>query len=150
MADWSPENGAPPYPELLYTVYLDNTPITPSVFTSYKTTKREHYSAARNRANIQSRSELKEIILYNNIDQIMEGSVTCIAFWRDGTWLMPSLEAGGLAGVDRRWLLEQGKVKEGNIMKTDIKDGEYVLLTNGFIGAQLGKVTLETLPPSPN
>jgi 4-amino-4-deoxychorismate lyase len=146
-AEWSPEKGDPRHPEFNYTVYLDNTPIHPSIFTSYKTTKREHYNAARARANIQSRAEMKEIILFNDEGKIMEGSVCCVAFWRNGAWVMPPLSAGGLAGVDRRWLLEQGKVKEGDISRDEVKEGEYVLLTNGWMGAQLGKVTL-TLPES--
>jgi branched-subunit amino acid aminotransferase/4-amino-4-deoxychorismate lyase len=145
MADWSPEKGEPKFPDLVYTVYLDNTPTTPSEFTSYKTTRREHYNAARDRAGIKSRGENKEVIMFNDEGQIMEGSVSCVGFWRDGSWLLPPLSSGGLAGVDRRWLLEQGKVKEGNLTKDDVKEGEYVLLTNGWIGAQLGKLRL-TLP----
>jgi len=147
-ADWSPEKGDPDHPEFIYTVYLDDTPTSPSIFTSYKTTKRDHYNAARARANIQSRAELKEVVLFNDENKIMEASVCCVGFWRGGSWVMPPLSAGGLAGVDRRWLLEQGKIKEGEISRDEVKDGEYVLLANGWIGAQLGKITL-SLPSTP-
>jgi len=147
MASWSPEKGNSGHSDLVYTVYLDNKPTTPSDFTSYKTTRREHYNAARDRAGIKSRNENKEVILVNDEGQIMEGSVTCVGFWRNGTWIMPPLSAGGLAGVDRRWLLEQGKIKEEIILKDDLKEGEYVLLTNGWIGAQLGKLRLSISTP---
>ena len=148
MADWSPESGNPPHPELVYTVYLDDTPTNPSLFTSYKTTRREHYNASRDRANIKSRAELKEVLIFNPDGQIMEGSVSCVAFWRSGKWIMPPLAAGGLSGVNRRWLLEQGKVSEGHMSKYEILDGEIVLLTNGWIGAQLGIISLGRLPLS--
>ena len=70
----------------------------------------------------------------------METSIRNIAFWREGRWVTPLLQAGCLPGITRRLLLEEGKVEEGEILITDLKVGEILLLSNGVEGVRLGKL----------
>lgn len=139
-ARWNPTTDpdsipAPP----LFTVYLDSEATPPSAFTSYKTTSREHYNTARARFGIHDRRELREVILYNGDGDVMEASVGNVAIWRDG-WVMSFDEAGGLPGTMKRYMLEQGLVREGKVRKEDIRVGEYVLLSNGWVGTVLGRI----------
>jgi branched-subunit amino acid aminotransferase/4-amino-4-deoxychorismate lyase len=70
----------------------------------------------------------------------METSIRNIAFWRKGRWVTPSLQAGCLPGVARRLLIEEGKIIGGEILITDVKVGEILLLFNAVEGARLGKI----------
>lgn len=125
-------------PQPVLKIYVDTMPTPSSMFTSYKTTSRAHYEAAQRRIGMTDR--MKDVILYNENDEVMEGSVRNVAFWRDGGWVSPPNSSGGLPGTIRRWLLEQGILKERIIHKSDIQLGEWVLLTNGVDITILGRV----------
>ncbi|OCB90917.1 hypothetical protein A7U60_g1827 [Sanghuangporus baumii] len=134
-------------PGPIFTVHLDTQATPASAFTSFKTTARGHYDAARVRRGIKDRRELREVLLYNERGEVMEGSVRNVAFWRGenergegGGWVTPSDRSGGLAGTVRRYLLERGMMKEGTIRVSDVRIGEYVLLSNGWDGTILGHV----------
>lgn len=142
FSKFNPTTDAPPNPDTLYRVSVDTIATPSSVFTRNKTTWREHYNAARERAGIKSRGELREVILYNEDGEVMEGSVTNVSFWRGGCWVTPSPSAGGLPGTVRRWLLGQQLIAEGTVRRDDIRDGEFVLLTNSWHIVQLGRVEL--------
>ncbi|KAH8110167.1 aminotransferase class IV-domain-containing protein [Phellopilus nigrolimitatus] len=135
-----PQGPSDQAPQTIFDVYIDTVPTPSSVYTSFKTTSRAHYDAARTRAGIKDRIKLKEVILHNERGEITEGSVRNVAFWRDGTWVAPLEEAGGLPGTVRRYLLERGLVQEGVIRKEDLRLGEWVLLINGFDVTVLGKI----------
>ncbi|KAL7272849.1 Aminodeoxychorismate lyase [Rhizina undulata] len=127
-------------PSVTFTVYLDTEPTTSSPFTSYKTTSRSMYEASRARVGITSYTQPKEVILWNEDGELMEGSVTSVYFFRDGEWTTPPLSSGGQTGTTRRWLLEQGMVKERVVKKSDVIVGETVLLSNGVRGIWAGRV----------
>ena len=92
--------------------------------------------------------------------RIMEGSITNVYFYREdrGGWITPSVDAdfsdgatgkseegesaGGTGGTVRRWLLEKGLVKVGDLRKSEIVDGEWVWISNGVKGMILGKIVL--------
>jgi len=128
------------FPSRQLRVYIDTEPTPTSLYTSYKTTARGHYDAARTRLGI-SAAEPEEVLLFNGGGDVMEGSVRNVAFWRDGRWVTPGLESGCLAGTVRRWLLEQGRAIEGNIRREDVSVGEWVLLCNGVEGCLLGVIS---------
>lgn len=121
-------------------VYIDTEPTQPSEFTSYKTTSRAHYDAARVRVGIRDRAEPKEVLLWNEQREIIEGSFRNVAFWRDGAWVTPKSDSGSLPGTVRRWMLENGKVREGTILKDEVKVGEWTLLSNAVDVTILGRV----------
>lgn len=125
-------------------MYLDTEPTSPSLFTSTKTTRREVYNLARARVGIPAvgvePGTPNDVALYRSDGQVMETSIRNIAFWREGRWVTPLLQAGCLPGITRRLLLEEGKVEEGEVLITDLKVGEILLLSNGVEGARLGKL----------
>lgn len=144
LAKFNPTMDSVPYPDTLYSVTIDTEPTQSSEYTRNKTTRRTHYDAARERAGIKSRAERREVILYNERGEIMEGSVTNVSFWRNNRWTTPSLSAGGLPGTVRRWLLAQGDIVEGQLRTDDLRDGEFVLLTNSWHFALLGRIAMDT------
>jgi len=125
-------------------VYLDTEPTSPSMFTSTKTTRREAYNLARARVGIPAIGvELgtpNDVALFRPGGQVMETSIRNIAFWREDRWVTPPLRVGCLPGIARRLLVEEGKIVEGEILTTDLKDGEILLLFNAVEGARLGKL----------
>lgn len=88
---------------------IDPQQTTPSPFTTYKTTSRDMYTFARERAGIENMADAKEVFIVSDQEnQIMEGSLTSVFFWRGGRWVTPPVSSGGQAGTTRRWLLENG------------------------------------------
>lgn len=98
-----------------YEVALDVDRTASSPYTHYKTTRRQMYDAARQRAGITG-PELKEVLLVNSDSGvIMDGSISTVYFWRNGRWVTPPVPSkygkesgsGGLDGTTRRWALER-------------------------------------------
>lgn len=59
--------------------------------------------------------------------------------------MTPPESSGCLPGVLRRWLLEQGRIKEareGVLTRDSVVDGECVLLMNGVRGCELGRIVI--------
>lgn len=133
-------------------VYVDSQSITPSGFTTHKTTARDDYAAARVRAGITSPAETSEVLVVNPDGQIMEGSITTPYFRRrilgkeananEAVWVTPPLTCGGNAGTSRRYALSQGFCYEQVIPKADLVDGEECWLSNGVRGFMRGVVVL--------
>jgi len=80
----------------------------------------------------------------------METSIRNIAFIRGEPprWVTPRTDSGCLSGIMRRWLLENSRIREadeGELMKEDLVEGEYVLTFNGVEGCRLGRVRLNSI-----
>ncbi|KAJ5103690.1 hypothetical protein N7532_004219 [Penicillium argentinense] len=141
----------------IWRVYVDTEPITPSGFTTHKTTARDEYTAARLRAGISSPTETAEVLVFNPNGEIMEGSITtpyfrCRASATSGqesagpAWSTPLLSSGGNAGTSRRYALNHGFCTERIIQKTELVDGEECWLSNGVRGFMRGMVVLNRQP----
>lgn len=124
-------------------VVLDTEPTPQSPFTSHKTTNRDPYSAARERQSIDSRPQMTEVILYNEQNEITEGSLRNIAVWREGSWVTPPSRSGGIRGTVQRWMMEQGRVRERIIRTDEVEAGEWVLLSNAVEGCSIGRFEVE-------
>ncbi|KAJ9658637.1 Aminodeoxychorismate lyase [Coniosporium apollinis] len=93
---------------------LDTEPTPSSPHTALKTTHRPHYDAARARAlpspssgpgrtgaqSTTTGTEMYETLLYNECDEITEGSLTSVYFFRGGRWVTPPV--GVPADLSRR------------------------------------------------
>lgn len=132
-----------------YDVYIDADFTSASEFTHFKTTKRDMYDHARQRAGLRLTDTTKEVLIVNKTDgSIMEGSLTTPYFWRDGEWVTPRVSkafgardgTGGQDGTTRRWALERGVAVEGVVRAADVADGEAVWLSNGVRGFVFGRV----------
>jgi 4-amino-4-deoxychorismate lyase len=126
-----------------WTVMADPSRTKPSPFTTYKTTCRDMYVEARKRVGIESMTEPREVLIISESgNEIMEGSLTSVFFWRNGKWVTPPVKSGGQAGTTRRWLLENGLCHEGVVSSDSLVDGEECWISNGVRGLIWGKVKL--------
>lgn len=126
----------------IWTASLDTeaTPVT--VATMYKTSDRACYDRARRTAGI-SPSDTREVLLYTNTGQILDGSITTPYFLRSGRWITPAASCGGLRGTTRRYALENKLCEEGIISIHSLTDGEIIWLSNavrGFFTARFRKL----------
>lgn len=120
-------------------------------FTSFKTTKRDIYNKSRQRIldpiindpDNKDKNTLYEVLLYNTRDEITEGSITNVAFFRDGQWKTPPLGSGCLCGVVRHHLLTKKLIQEDIILKKSLRDKEPLLLFNGVQGVVHGILHLK-------
>ncbi|ODV97308.1 hypothetical protein PACTADRAFT_38573 [Pachysolen tannophilus NRRL Y-2460] len=137
--------------QTIWKVYIDSAPTLISPFTSFKTTKRDHYNESRKRTlNFTETIPPKdqEVLIYNAAGQIMEGSITNVAFKRKRfdevnsafieRWVTPPLSTGCLCGVVRHMLVRKNIVEEEPILLKDVKVGEEVLLFNSLMGVVKG------------
>ncbi|KAK9457447.1 aminotransferase class IV-domain-containing protein [Dipodascopsis uninucleata] len=133
-----------------WTVYVD-TEVTPqSDITKIKTTNRDPYTAARERVfpHDYPKTEPVEVLLYNEDNQLTEGSLTNVAFYRNGEWITPASDGiGGLRGAVKAEMLARGFMREYReneaVFKNSLQEGEKVLLMNGIQGVFAGYVTLK-------
>jgi len=126
-----------------WVVLLDTSLTNPSPETTYKTTSRDMYVDARQRTDIKTFDEKKEVLIVSNRDQeIMEGSLTTVFFWRNGIWTTPPISSGGQMGTTRRWALEKGLCVEGVITADSLVDGEECWISNGVRGFNWGTIKL--------
>lgn len=124
-------------------VMIDPGKTKPSPFTTYKTTCRDMYIGARTRVGIISMMEPKEVLIISETaNEVMEGSVTSVFFWRGARWITPPVSSGGQAGTTRRWLLEKGLCVEDVVRSDTLIDGEECWISNGVRGLIWGKVKL--------
>lgn len=110
-----PVKAGDPQQSPVFTLVLDTSPTAASAFTNYKTTRRVVYDAARQRAGI-ALTDPKEVLLVNEENNhIMEGTILTPYFWRNGRWVTPPVSwqsstgggSGGQDGTTRRWALER-------------------------------------------
>ncbi|KAH8786110.1 aminotransferase [Hyaloscypha finlandica] len=130
-------------PLTAWDIIPDSVRTKPSPYTSYKTTNRDMYGAARERVGIKDMTEKREVLIVSEKDgEIMEGSLTSVFFWRNGKWTTPPVASGGQVGTTRRWALAKGFCVEGVVTADSLKDGEECWISNGVRGFQWGKVKL--------
>ncbi|SCU98619.1 LAMI_0F15544g1_1 [Lachancea mirantina] len=134
----------------IWNVYIDSKPMPISPFTTFKTTKRDHYTEARNRLSEMAQKDgnslsNSEILVYNSAFELMEGTITNVALFRqnDGQqyyYATPLLSSGCLCGVMRYYLLKKKLICEESLDVRDLKDGDVVLLFNGVMGCVKGLI----------
>ncbi|GME75590.1 unnamed protein product [Ambrosiozyma monospora] len=134
-------------------LYLDSEPTPISPFTSFKTTKRDHYNAARARkVPLGALPSEADVLLFNVTEQVTESSISNIAVQRTikhpitgvetVRWITPALATGCLNGVVRRELIKKEIIFEGLVPVKQLKNGEHVLLMNGVRGIMLGTLII--------
>lgn len=122
----------------VFTVFLSEDEHKAAITNMIKTTNRAEYDELRKR--LQSVKE--EVLLVGTNQEILEGSMMSVAFKRNDEWVTPKLNNGGMVGTTRSLLLGLGFVKEGTILKSEVQNGEQVLLFNGVQGVVAGFISL--------
>lgn len=104
-----------PSKDPVYEILVDDLKATCSEHTHFKTTKRDVYNRARQRAQL-GLHDRKEVLLVSDAEgAVMEASTSTPYFWRGGRWVTPPVSpeyslgtgSGGQAGTSRRWALER-------------------------------------------
>lgn len=112
------------------TAGLALTPVDPaSPFVFHKTTRRAVYEAAA-----ASRPDCEEVILWNPAGYVTETCIGNIAVCIDGRWVTPPVSDGLLAGTLRAELLARGKIVEGQIPLTSLREGTRLAAFNSLRG----------------
>ena len=110
------------------------------VLLAHKTTRRGLYNEAREE---YSRSEIDEVILLNDRDEVCEGTITTIfADFGDGIYHTPLLSCGLLNGVLRAEMLEAGKAIESILTVNDLQKAKQLWLGNSLRGLLKGQLIL--------
>ncbi|SCV02474.1 LAME_0H01332g1_1 [Lachancea meyersii CBS 8951] len=137
--------------DAVWDVFIDTQAMTASPFTTFKTTRRDHYNAARSRmeemrSTIVNSGARSEILVYNNAFELMEGSITSVAVLQEKPeavsffYQTPYLSTGCLCGVMRYYLVSKNLINEGQIDVRDLRVGDTVLLFNGVMGCVKGVI----------
>jgi 4-amino-4-deoxychorismate lyase len=121
------------HPAPTWNVVLDVQATETSLYTEIKTSYRAAYDRARQSAGLVPASTT-EVLLYNTLGQIMDGSITNVYFLRNKKWVTP--DSGGLKGVTRQYALDRGlcSIATPAVSKDSVRNGEMVWLSNAFRG----------------
>lgn len=143
-------------------IHLAPNPIIPNQFTSFKTTHREIHNHFRDLFNlpIPGKPSLKEreftnpedVLLYTSTNQVLETTIASIAVHRliinpingsrEWGWLTPPLSIGCQDGSVRKWLIENGEIREGMVELKSIKNGEIIMVFNAVSGIRYGQIRM--------
>jgi para-aminobenzoate synthetase/4-amino-4-deoxychorismate lyase len=99
------------------------------VFLYHKTTRRGLYERAR-----ASRPGADTVILWNEEEQVTEGTEANVVVLRDGVKVTPAIECGVLPGTLRAELLESGEIVEGVISRDELLAARDIWLINSVRG----------------
>jgi 4-amino-4-deoxychorismate lyase len=101
-----------------WTLRLDTQPTPSSPFTLLKTTKRAMYDTSRDRALPENPSgaAYREVMLYNEVSELTEGTLTSLYLYRGGRWVTPPV---GVPSGDftSSTLKDEGNADEGELRK---------------------------------
>ena len=101
------------------------------IFLFHKTTCRDVYDEARNDVD-----HCDDVILWNEKKELTETTIANLFLEIDGELLTPPVECGLLAGTYRRYMLENGRVKEAVLRKSDLVNVSKIYVANSMRGLQ--------------
>ncbi|MBC7960058.1 MAG: aminotransferase class IV [Vallitaleaceae bacterium] len=76
----------------------------------------------------------QEVLFLNPLGEVTEASTANLFFISKGQIFTPQVECGLLAGVLRKWILNNYPVQEGRFTVDDLVQSDGVFLTNSLIG----------------
>lgn len=95
-------------------------------FLYHKTTHRDPYQEALQGHDPNS----DDVVLHNARGEVTETSIANLVIKTDHGLITPPLSCGLLPGTFRRWLLEQGEIKEGLILLDELENAKEIWLIN--------------------
>lgn len=99
------------------------------VFSCHKTTARAHYEAARSR-----HPAADDVVMVNEHGRAVETTIANLAYRRGGSWYVPPLADGGLAGIGRAVALAAERVRERPIAARDLAGCDELAVLNDLRG----------------
>ncbi|PHR93574.1 MAG: aminodeoxychorismate synthase, component I [Robiginitomaculum sp.] len=111
---------------------------------AHKTTKRSFIEGEWARLNAQT--GCREVLFFNEKDEVCEGSYTNVFVLKDGHMFTPPISSGLLPGVLRQVLIANGEASERVLTLEDVQNADAVYIGNsvrGLIRARL--VSTQTL-----
>jgi len=102
-----------------------------SIFQHHKTSRREHYDHAYNKAE---KNGFYDVLFFNENNHLVEASRHNIFIQKNGKYYTPPLKSGALNGIERQKFIQQNEVFETSLTKKDLLDADEVLLTNSIRG----------------
>lgn len=112
---------------LISETIIDST----SVFQYHKTSRREHYNQAYDKAEKQG---AYDVLFFNEKEQLVEASRHNIFIKKEACFYTPLLSTGALNGIQRQAFMQQNKVKEAHLTRDDLLNADEILLTNSVRG----------------
>jgi para-aminobenzoate synthetase/4-amino-4-deoxychorismate lyase len=107
-------------------IRLAKTPVdTGDIFLYHKTTNRSVYEKA-----LAECTCVDDVILWNQCGEITEASSSNIVLLLNNHYVTPPVKSGLLPGTQRAELINQGKLKEKVLYKTDLKNADEIILIN--------------------
>jgi para-aminobenzoate synthetase/4-amino-4-deoxychorismate lyase len=101
-------------------------------FQFFKTTNRKLYDDEYKKYSGQG---FFDIIFFNEKGELAEGAITNIFIHKDETVFTPSLSAGILSGLYRKWLLKNNaNIIQRKLFKVDLLEADKIVLTNSVRG----------------
>ena len=98
----------------------------------HKTSQRQFYEAEH--ARIQQLTGCREVLFFNERDELCEGSFTNVFVVKDGNIATPALRSGLLPGVLRKTLLANGEVTAATLTRTDLQQADAIFVGNSVRG----------------
>ncbi len=103
-----------------------------SVFQYHKTSKREHYNLAYEKAE---QGGFYDVLFFNEKEQLAEASRHNVFIKIAGQYFTPPITAGILNGIERQNFIQQMNVEEKYVSLDDLLKADEVILTNSVRGA---------------
>jgi para-aminobenzoate synthetase / 4-amino-4-deoxychorismate lyase len=109
---------------------VDRVPVDPSsIWRYHKTTRRSDYEAAAAR-----HPGADDVVLVNDRGRVTETTIANLAVFVDGRWCTPPVDSGCLPGVERRRLLESGRLVERDLSRDDLVAAEALAVVSSLRG----------------
>ena len=106
------------------------TPVhTDDLHLYHKTTDRRIYEQAR-----AVSPQADDVLLWNERDELCEATIANVAVRIGNAWFTPPVESGLLPGVERRALLESGRLRERVIRRSEVTPDTELALFNSVRG----------------
>ncbi|KAK8233611.1 hypothetical protein HDK77DRAFT_246372 [Phyllosticta capitalensis] len=111
--DLPPESNSP---EPTFTLTIDTSSTPTSPHTLLKTTHRPHYDAARARSLPKALlpGTAHEVLLWNSVGEVIEGTFTSVYLFRGGRWVTPPVGGPGVLSDDKSITRVQGNENAGD------------------------------------
>lgn len=100
---------------------------TQNRFQYFKTTNRNLYDSEYRKCNSNG---YYDVLFFNENGELAEGAISNVIIKKNNFLFTPPLHAGILSGCYRKFLIDNNKIQEKSISRTDLKDADEVFLCN--------------------